>query len=933
MSSTSPQISNTTVSLFTGKNYRPWAFKMQCRLKREHLWEIATGKLKEADYKVKVEADGKKAAPTWAEMDQEAYGIICGAIHDDFIYNVELAETAEDAWNALKKAFEGSEKADIRFLRQEFANMRMDNDEDPVKYATRVMTLGRQITSCDPKNVITDEQLSQAILNGLPGAYNSLVQAIESKDDFTAEYVVKRIRIEHMRKTARKETQKKEKEKEKEKTPKSERGLAAEHTTRKETRECFHCNKPGHLVKDCRTKKAELKKEAEKKKTDEKSESNSVEEKTKKKKKKAADTEISLSAYAYEPEPEDPGLAGITAFYATAVEVLEVNVTTTQRMKSFIVDSGATCHMSGNRSQFKNLRPLEKQINVQLGDLTDLKAEGRGDVPITLGGKAATIKDVLYVPKLRKNLMSITQAMKQGIECHFREGKLCILMNGTKITEARRVGSLFYIHDQRDERTEANSTSKAADSEDDTDEDTDKEEINQVAISKPTDQSELWHNRLGHIGWSTLQTIAKRENLELGTVTGRTCVPCIEGKQTRSKYTKDARPHTLEYCDEVSSDVAGPLRIGDGKGHRYWATFNTRGPEGTFTVVYLMRKKNEVEGCYLNYEAYIERQTGRKVKRVITDGGSEYMALKSHFLKKGIDHVTTARHSPSDNGEAERMNRTLFESARSMLIAAKLPPSFWGHAIKLAAHIYNRTQTARRSPWEAVTGRKPRITHMKVFGCTAYVHTPDKVRKKQDPKSRECTFVGYEPGDRNYLLLDATGAEVVSRDVIFDETKFHGTFDWTKRMNPITSTEDAALETDDTSSSSDSDDESSDESDDEEEGGMQSTPSPIRRPLPYVEIQTRPRKQVAPIEELLSSESETGDSEEDSEDSDSDSDDSDDDNDIEGIEGADDIFDEVENFLREFPEREKEMRQHFEEHPEEADELRRQGQEIRYPPP
>ena len=112
---------------------------------------------------------------------------------------------------------------------------------------------------------------------------------------------------------------------------------------------------------------------------------------------------------------------------------------------------------------------------------------------------------------------------------------------------------------------------------------------------------------------------------------------------------------------------------------------------------------------------------------------SKFIYLKS----REVFHELTFPHSPEQNGVAERMNRTLVESAWGMLSHAQLSKSFWAEAISTAACIRNRM------PYERWYERKPDVSHLKVFGCMAYAHLPESRRKKLDKKSEKLRFVGY----------------------------------------------------------------------------------------------------------------------------------------------------------------------------------------------
>jgi hypothetical protein len=75
-----------------------------------------------------------------------------------------------------------------------------------------------------------------------------------------------------------------------------------------------------------------------------------------------------------------------------------------------------------------------------------------------------------------------------------------------------------------------------------------------------------------------------------------------------------------------------------------------------------------------------------------------------------------------------------------------LPNYFWAEAIAIAMYIMNRTPTVvvhGMTPEEKFTGKKPYVSHLKVFGYIAYVHVPNEKRSKLDPKAEKCIFIGY----------------------------------------------------------------------------------------------------------------------------------------------------------------------------------------------
>eukprot|EP00253_Pinus_taeda_P035873 PITA_35873 len=122
-----------------------------------------------------------------------------------------------------------------------------------------------------------------------------------------------------------------------------------------------------------------------------------------------------------------------------------------------------------------------------------------------------------------------------------------------------------------------------------------------------------------------------------------------------------------------------------------------------------------------------------------------------------------------------RMNKTLMERARSMLSGAGLGQEFWAEAVDTACYLVNRSPSSAledKTPQEVWTGKTPSLSHLRVFGCDAYVHVPKEKRTKLDSKSEKCIFIGYKDGLKGYKLWNPVTREVVySRDVVFREVK------------------------------------------------------------------------------------------------------------------------------------------------------------------
>jgi hypothetical protein len=108
-----------------------------------------------------------------------------------------------------------------------------------------------------------------------------------------------------------------------------------------------------------------------------------------------------------------------------------------------------------------------------------------------------------------------------------------------------------------------------------------------------------------------------------------------------------------------------------------------------------------------------------------------------------------------------------------MLNEKNLPNYFWAQAVATIVYIMNQTPTALihgMTPKEKFIGKKPNVSHLKVFGCITYVHVHDEKRLKLDLKADKCIFIGYSLEQKGYRCFNPSTRKLqVNRDVVFDE--------------------------------------------------------------------------------------------------------------------------------------------------------------------
>ncbi|KAM1300483.1 hypothetical protein PS1_011811 [Malus domestica] len=149
-----------------------------------------------------------------------------------------------------------------------------------------------------------------------------------------------------------------------------------------------------------------------------------------------------------------------------------------------------------------------------------------------------------------------------------------------------------------------------------------------------------------------------------------------------------------------------------------------------------------------------------------------------------MERQLTVAYSPQQNGVAERRNRTICEMARSMMAEKNIPVIFWAEAVGTAVYLQNRCPTISvkgKTPFEAFTGRKPGVKHLRVFGSICYSHIPSNLRQKFDDKASKGIFMGYGSCEKGYRIYNLQTEKIIlSRSVVFDEYK---TWNWESKQD------------------------------------------------------------------------------------------------------------------------------------------------------
>ena len=295
--------------------------------------------------------------------------------------------------------------------------------------------------------------------------------------------------------------------------------------------------------------------------------------------------------------------------------------------------------------------------------------------------------------------------------------------------------------------------------------------------------ADLWHQRFGHINEQQLQDIARNELVIGAKMPNKLklnfCQGCVEGKMHRLPFKSVGEIQSSRRLELVHSDVCGPMPTESIGGCKYFVTFTD--DFSRRCSVYFMRHKSEVLDKFKELESATTAGGTLKIGTLRSDNGGEYVSgdFKMYLQNNRVHHELTVPYLPEQNGVAERMNRTLMESARTMLLHAGLPDIYWAEAIAIAAYCRSRipTKAFKESvtPYERWYLRKPNVNHLRVFGCIAYAHISNPARQKLDKKAEKLRFIGYSKASKGYRLInEKTKKVIISRDVTFNKIYFGG---------------------------------------------------------------------------------------------------------------------------------------------------------------
>eukprot|EP00253_Pinus_taeda_P023730 PITA_23730 len=223
-------------------------------------------------------------------------------------------------------------------------------------------------------------------------------------------------------------------------------------------------------------------------------------------------------------------------------------------------------------------------------------------------GDPLNLKNVMYVPGLKKNLVFVSMLEDRGYDVIFSKGK--VFLQHIATGQVKKIGILVKNLYQ----------------------------LEQISTGLPK---------------GTLEQVD-------------TCKGCTLGKYIESSF-HDRDSQETYILDRFHSDVCGPFSIAFMAKHRYYVIFVDDYSRKCW--IFFMQKKDQTFTKFFDFKALFEKESVKKVTSLWSDNGVVYVSnkFKNLCVMEGVKWELMAPHNPQHNGVAERKNKSIVGTAREML--------------------------------------------------------------------------------------------------------------------------------------------------------------------------------------------------------------------------------------------------------------------------
>jgi hypothetical protein len=497
-------------------NFGAWKERMILLLQENELWDIVENT---TTHLVVVPIDATLLA-AYTKKSIKAKRFILDAIKDHLIPHLTGKTHAYEMWESLTKLYQSTNENRKMVLREKLKSIKMTKAENVVTYLIRLTHVRDELGAVG--EAIVDSDLVRTALNGVSKQWVVFVEGIVAReklpgwerlwDDFVQEetrrgYVHGSSSTGHEKENVALATTSKKKFRNSPKGGQKPKGEGKKDMSKVK---CFSCHKFGHYAGQYPNKK---------------------------KKQTTASAEVEEFSTKFDKE-------------FSLIACLSSRTTTTD---AWYIDSGASHHMTAVREHLTDLTQCG-DAEVVLGDDWEVKVASCGTVSFRRESlPPMTLTEVLYVPGLKKNLVSVSTIEEKGYEILFRDGQVLLFPRGSSITSTKVIGTRherLYKFLFQPMRALIHSTSSSS------------------------DLCEIWHRRMAHLHHGALRVL--REMVtgvpDFSSEHHELCKGCALRKYTKTVFpSSDSRAAGI--LDLIHSDVCGPMSSTSLIGSLYYVVF------------------------------------------------------------------------------------------------------------------------------------------------------------------------------------------------------------------------------------------------------------------------------------------------------------------------------------------------------------------------
>jgi predicted aspartyl protease len=434
-------------------NFRAWKTRIDLILAKNKVLDIVKGNIMEPQFEAGKEKEPQNVAALekFKDNDINAMSIIVDSVKDHLIPYISHLDSSKKMYDALTNLFSVRNIGQVMSLKNELRDTKMTKDDTIASYFVRISQLRDQLQAIE--EAIPEKEVVNITLNGLSRSWDAFVASMNTRKEFpTLEELWTCCAQEETRLNSKGKPQKEE-DAQAFATKFKRHGGKKRYDSRKKFKrdmskvQCFECHDYGHYKRNCP-----------------------------KLTRKRKERHHASTANDEEPSKKTKHDEADFFYYSALTGAIEDDM--------WLIDSGASRHMTGDRKNFSSMKEKETPHKVELGDNNSYAVKGIGQATIKMEScNSIHLSNVLYVPGLKKNLVSISCLEEKGDRVAFVDGKVLVWSKDSKIENTRvigtREGRLYKLLGQN----------------------------TQALVHDEINPSELWHRRYAHLHYQALPSL------------------------------------------------------------------------------------------------------------------------------------------------------------------------------------------------------------------------------------------------------------------------------------------------------------------------------------------------------------------------------------------------------------------------------------------